>query len=652
MKAIAYRTLAVIAALVAAVCVLWNGAVGAPVPGTVAYAKIAPSGTNITLADKIVTAGTDQMRSPAFFYIQENGVGIRVRSTIVVHQGDRVTVTGKVRRATDNGTVVHRNGEREIDATSVTFTYGPFAMPVPKAITNRQVGGGPTPQIDVDGFPCQPGVWASSNGTKQGWDQINEKGASNVGLYCKVKGRIVYADDDSGFFYIDDGSNVHDGANVNGKPSPTGIRVLVPNGVPLKGIVGKSATVVGIVGAVAQSDAGGGDHIRNVRVVRATCEPFLDTNLNGFWDAGERFIDTNGNGAYDGIVISGVPAPKVASKFDRYGTLILHGAPFMPKSLYCYDVDDSTLASAKQQGFNAIQCFDNMTPKDLSRLTAAGLKTFPSLHNVAGRAAWMETKADPAIAGWYLNDEPEWHGEKPDMNLASYKWVYEQDGTHPVGNSHADINALGNYAASEDMCWIDRYPIGNTGGQWCIPTIATFDDAARAGHGSSPYYPIWQYVQMFKEEPNFTVPTVAEFRAMVYTGMSRYVKGYFYFCYQRGGPDWQALWSEVKKINAEMEILRPFLTLPWTPLDVTSSDPIFVKAGGYRVGGSALLIVVNGDKDASRSATITLPGLPDDAALTAPIGGMGVKLSGRNFTHKFAPCEVRVLLWGNMPAAP
>lgn len=652
MKSVMYGASRAAAALLWAACILSCRAIGAPAAGTIAHAKTAPSGSIVKLADKIVTAGTDQMRSPSFFYIQENGAGIRVRSTTVVHQGDRVTVTGKVRRAADNGAVVHRNGEREIDATEVSFTYGPFTMPAPKTLTGRQVGGGPTPETDSDGFACQPGVWASSNGAKQGWDQVSEKGANNVGLYCKIKGKVTYADDAAGFFYIDDGSKVHDGAYVNGKPSPAGIRVIVPNGTPLKDIVGKSAIVVGIVGSVAQSDAGGGNHIRNIRVIRATCEPFLDLNLNGFWDVGERFIDTNGNGAYDGISIAGVPAPRVVSRFDRYGTLILRGAPFMPKSLYCYDVDDNTLKSAKEQGFNAIQCFDRMTPSDLARLTRAGLKTFPSLHNEAGRAAWMAAKTDPAIAGWYLNDEPEWHGEKPDVNLASYKWVYEHDGTHPVGNSHADINALGSYAASEDMCWIDRYPIGNTGGQWCIPTIATFDDAARSGHGGSPYYPIWQYVQMFKEDPNFAVPTVSEFRAMIYTGMSRYVKGYFYFSYQRGGPDWQALWSEVKKVNAEMEILRPFLTLPWTPLDVTSSDPTFVKAGGYRIGGGALLIVVNGDKDTSRSATITLPGIPDNAVLTAPIGGAGVKLSDRKFVHEFAPCEVLVLLWGSMPAPP
>lgn len=626
---------------------------------SVAKAKTAPSGTSLVLKDVIVTAGTDQMRSSAFFYVQDSGGGIRVRSTTAVHQGDKVTVTGKVRRASDDGTVVRRNGEREINATSVAFTYGPFTMPKPKALTNRQVGGGPTPQSDTDGFPCQPGVWTSSNGSNQGYDQINEKGASNVGLYCQVKGKVVYADDAARFFYIDDGSGVRDGAYVNGKPAPPGIRVLVPNGQPLKDIVGKSAVVVGVVGSVAQSDAGVSDRIRNIRVVRATCEPFLDLNLNGFWDPGERCFDTNGSGACDGIRIADVPAPKVVSKFDRYGTLILHGAPFMPKSLYCYDVDDNTLKSAKEQGFSAVQCFDSMTPADLPRLSAAGLKTFPTLHSEASRAAWMAARADPAIAAWYLNDEPEWHGEKPDTNIISYKWVYEQDGTHPVGNSHADIGWLGKYAASEDMCWIDRYPVGNAGGQWCIPTIADFDDTARAGHGGSPYYPVWQYVQMFKESPNFTVPTVPEFRAMVYTAMSHWVKGYFYFCYQRGGADWQALWAEAKKINGEMDTLRPFLTLPWVPLDAASSDPTWVKAGGYRIGNSALLIVANGDKDGaaaagdgSRSVTITLPGIPDNAALTAPIGGDGVKLDGRKFTCKLAPCEVRVLLWGKMPAAP
>ncbi len=629
----------------------------APPPGTVAYAATAPSGTSVTLTDKVVTAGTDQMKSPWFFYIQENGVGIRVRSSTVVRQGDRVTVVGTVRRASDGGTVVHRNGEREVNATSVTFTYGPYTMPAPVVLTNRQVGGGPSTQIDTDGYPCQPGVWASSTGANCGYDQIDEAGANNVGVYCQVSGTVVYADDAARFFYINDGSNVQDGGWVSGAPSPPGIRVLAPPGAPLTGIGGKSVTVVGVVGSMAQSDAGSpsgpcGTYVRNIRVVRATPEMFLDLNQNGFWDAGERYLDTNGSGTYDGIRASGVAGPSFVSRFDRYGTLILRGAPFMPRGLYCYDVGSGTLNAAKNQGFNAVQCFDAMSPSDLTTLNSVGLKVFPSLHDVASRPAWMAVKTDPAIAAWYLNDEPEWHGEDPATNLASYNWVYSQDGTHPVGNSHADVNRFGDYAASDDMCWIDRYPIGNAGGQWCIPTIADFVDTARAAHGGDPYYPAWQYVQMFKESPSFAMPSVAEFRAMIYTAMSHYVKGYFYFSNQQGDSDWQALWSEVANVNSEMNTLRSFFTLPWLPVELTNTNPVYVKVGGYRVGGSVLLVVVNADKDNAQSATITLPGMPNNAVLTAPIGGSGLTLSGRQFTYTFAPCEVRVLLWGSIPTPP
>ncbi len=648
------------ASLLAICCLLSPGTASSqaakPAGDTIKHAKAAPSGTVVTLTDKVVTAGTDQMKSASFFYIQEDEVGIRVRSTTIVRQGDRVTVVGKLRRASDDGTVVRRNGEREVNATSVTFTYGPFAMPAPVALKNSRVGGGPSSQKDKDGEPCQPGVWASSNGSKSGYDQVSETGDNNVGLYCQITGTINCANEKDGFFYIDDGSPVRDGAWVNGEPAPRGVRVLVPPGVSLTGITGRSATVVGVVGSVAQSEAGSpkgdsGSYIRNVRVVRATPEPFLDLNQNGFWDEGERYLDTNGNKRYDGIRISGVPAPSFVSRFDRYGTLILRGTPFMPRGLYCYDVGPETLEAAKKQGFNTIQCFDSMGPSDLAAVNAAGLKVFPTLHDKTKRDAWMAVKTDPAIAGWYLNDEPEWHGEDPKANLASYKWVYAQDGTHVVGNSHADINRFADYAASDDMCWFDRYPVGNTSPLYCIPSIATFADTARAGHGNNPYYPAWQYVQMFREAPNFVTPTVAQFRAMIYTAVTRNVKGFFYFSNQRGPEDWQALWAEARKINKEMETLQPFFVLPWVPLDVTSSNPTWVRAGGFRIGNSALIVVVNTHTDDPQSATITLPGIPDNAVLTAPIGGTDQTLTGRSFTQTFEPCQVRVLLWGSIPAA-
>ncbi len=393
-------------------------------PGTIAQAKLLPVNTSLALENQIASAGTDQMTGP-FFYIQDQTGGIRVRSSSVARQGDMVSIYGTVRRAADNGTSTLRNGEREINAMSVSVTYGPYPMPRPVGVVNHFIGGGPFGQIDTDGFACQPGVWAKSTGATSGYDQISEVGLNNVGRLSRVWGRVAYADDANRFFYVDDGSGVRDGSVLaDGTASPNGVRVIVAPGTPLIGITGRFALVTGIVGSMAQSDVGsprgpGGNYIRNVRVIRATCEPFLDLNLNGYWDFAEPFVDTNAGGGYDGIAISGVPGPNLKSGFDRYGTAIVRGAPFLIKGIYAYDVGGGTLDAMVSQGFNTVIDFDVLTPADLASYNARGLKAMPCLRSPSARPSWMAVKDDPAIIGWYTHDEPEGQGVSPAQALAS-----------------------------------------------------------------------------------------------------------------------------------------------------------------------------------------------------------------------------------------
>lgn len=581
---------------------------------TVDQARSAGDGRSVRLVGKVVTGGTDQMQAQSFFYIQEAGTGIRVRSRTVVRQGDRVTVEGVIRRANDDGTPAEQRGEQEITATSVAVTYGPNTLPAPLILSNREILGSST---------------------------------AKVGRYVQTSGKVVFVDDTRKLFYVDDESKASDG----GDPAK-GILVLAPPRVPIAGLLGKTVTIQGIIGTTAAPEAGAPSAASvDLRVLRPCPEKFLDYNMNGFWDKGEPFIDITGNGIYDGIRAAGVPGPTFISRFDDYGTLIVRGAAFMPKGLYCYNVSPGTLDAAVAQGFNVVQHHGPFADS-LAELNARGLKTFPFLSDSSHWPAWLAVRNDRAIAGWYLHDEPEWHGISPAQALADFSHVKSQDPDHVIGESHADLNLMGAYAASDEVAWMDRYPVGNAGGKFGIPTIWDFDWTYRGAHGNNPYYPIWQYVQMFKEAPHFTVPTVAQFRAMVFLAMASYVKGYFYFSYQLGDAPWQALWAEVRNINRQMDTLRPFLVLPWTPLEVTSSNQTWVRAGGFRVGNSALLIVVNGDDTDSQAATISLPGIPDDSTLTAPIGGSGQTLTGRAFTCTFAPCEVRVLLYGIIPPDP
>jgi len=619
-------------------------------PNTIAEAKKLPLGSCFPFQDMVVTGGTDQMTGP-FFYIADSIGGIRVRSSAVVRQGDRVSIYGAVGRANDAGVAALRNGEREINAVTLTTTYGPFPMPKPVGITNHIIGGGPFGPIDSDGYPCQPGVWASGTGATSGFDQISEVGLNNIGRLCRVWGKVVYADDANRFFYIDDGSEVRDGgALANGAPSPVGVRVLAPAGVPLTAITGKYATVTGIVGSVAASDAGspqgsGGSYIRNVRVIRPTCEPFLDLNLNGFWDPGEPIVDTNANGGYDGIQIAGVPSANVRSGFDRYGTAIVNGAPFLLKGIYIYSVDTPTLDEMVRQNFSAVMCFD-MNPGLLADIGAHGLKTMPCLREAGMRPSWMAAQSDPAILGWYTHDEPEGQGVSAAQALIDYQWVKSQDPTHFAGESHFLLNGFNDYKAADDFAISDCYPL--TDPSATIIPMADILSFTKGVHGGC-YYPAYQFVQLFGAAPQ-VLPTPTQVRAMTYLALAFQARGIMYFSYQRLNSQWWDDWAEVKTLNGEMDQFRSFLLMPWVPVDATTSNEA-VRIGGIRVGGSALIITVN-VTSSTQTATFNLPGI-DASSLTLPLeGGATQPLVNRSFTGSYAPYQTRVFVWGDIPPAP
>jgi uncharacterized protein YdeI (BOF family) len=285
---------------------------------TIAQAKIQHRGTIVQLAGKIVTAGTDQLAGGnGIFYIQDESGGMRIRPfpLLTVHQGDRVNVSGPVDRMSETGSYVKRVGERELGAgglCQVDVTPGPFPLPRPTLMTNKDYAGGNFGPIDTDGYVCVPGGYA---GDGDGVLQTPTIGLHNIGRYVTVYGTVIYSDVQSPgggghpFFYIDDGSGVLDGKHfmVNGVVQK-GVRVYCMDDVVprLNDILGKFAIVTGVIGAIGCNEGwptwwGKNSTYMycNVPVVRPTEETFVDTNHNGVWDQAEPYTDSNGNGQYD-----------------------------------------------------------------------------------------------------------------------------------------------------------------------------------------------------------------------------------------------------------------------------------------------------------------------------------------------------------------
>lgn len=128
-----------------------EGPIAPAAPATIRDARVLDKSTIVSLTDKLVTAGTDQLTGP-FLYVQDNesgGAGIRVRwYDGAMHEGDLVSVQGTLVQASDNGSLTQHNGEREIQGEVVTV----------------HSSGNPLPTFDIGDYLTVTGVvGATSN---------------------------------------------------------------------------------------------------------------------------------------------------------------------------------------------------------------------------------------------------------------------------------------------------------------------------------------------------------------------------------------------------------------------------------------------------------------------------------------------------------
>lgn len=176
-------------------------------------AKALPNGTRISIANKVVTAGTNQLGG--MFYIEETNRlwAIKVVTGSTVNEGDLVTVTG---------TLATVDGERQITADSVVVNQQGVAVPQPLQKTVVPIGGGPLNE-------WTPGP-------------IYGTGVHTGGILVKVFGFV--RDRGSNFFYLDDYSGVWVPSGQGTAFVPIRAKVVCPAGVTIPA----NGTLVSVVG--------------------------------------------------------------------------------------------------------------------------------------------------------------------------------------------------------------------------------------------------------------------------------------------------------------------------------------------------------------------------------------------------------------------
>lgn len=199
--------------------------------------KTQPMGSCVaTSADGVVTMIVD---ATTFYMQSENrssGIMVQCVASHGLQEGDRTSVIGSLKKSGD--------GEACIGEAFVTKSWS-GSVPTPLCLRTDTLGGGDNgSQGAVISFPSASDRTAKASA-----------GVNNIGLLVKIVGKVTYVG--SGYFYVDDGTNIDDG-----DPAIKGVKVMYA----CPGQVGDIFSVTGISSCFMKSD----NAVRQIKPRRGT----------------------------------------------------------------------------------------------------------------------------------------------------------------------------------------------------------------------------------------------------------------------------------------------------------------------------------------------------------------------------------------------
>lgn len=325
--------------------------------------------------------------------------------------------------------------------------------------------------------------------------------------------------------------------------------------------------------------------------------------------------------------------------------------------------------------------------KALDVAHAAGIKQFisiPELHDAPENVA-ERFKGHPALAGYYLRDEP----SAPDFPaLATWvKRIQAVDAIHPcyinLFPNYANQGQLGTATYQEHLDrfirevpvpWIsfDHYPVvGNSLRDEWYENLELVSAAARAARK-----PFWAFALAVAHDP-YPIAEIEHLRLQVFSNLAYGAQGIQYFTYWTvQSPHWNfhqapidvdgkrtAVYDRVKQVNAEIralskvfhgaEVLRVGHTgnLPRGTRPYESAPPIATlktESGGAVVsllakGRQRFLAIVNRDLRTNMPLAVTFT--PAAKIREVAKDGETHSIVSGEFAADLSPGDLRVLTW-------
>ncbi len=327
------------------------------------------------------------------------------------------------------------------------------------------------------------------------------------------------------------------------------------------------------------------------------------------------------------------------------------GDLFFPIGLY--DVPEEAIQRVAADGFNLI-VNGGRDPLYLRRAEAAGLKVIPYIRHDHMAADVARVGRSPAVAAWYLQDEPDLNEMPPETYAELADLLRDEDPARPIYLTVWSPAHYERYVDEADIFAPNPYPIIHENPDLNdLRIVGAVLDAARRAAGDRP---VWAILQAFHAEPVWPrQPAPEELRAMVFIALNHGASGVIYFSWKSGGRpivEDEPLYAEILRTNGQLRALRAALLVPpergslHEPLP--TEDPLTWAGLDYsirRFGDARLFIVVNPDP---KPVEITLPaGELGEGVLKPCFPGAdaaGPLPADFPITLEFAPFEVR-LYW-------
>ncbi|MEM7758546.1 MAG: hypothetical protein AAF298_10530 [Cyanobacteria bacterium P01_A01_bin.40] len=218
-----------------------------------------------------------------------------------------------------------------------------------------------------------------------------------------------------------------------------------------------------------------------------------------------------------------------------------------------------TPAQIADQGMNLIMPYTgkHSVPEVkayLDRAAAAGIMVMVEIPRIEVRRdhRWLITqfvkqlKNHPAVYGWYLFDEPEFTKMSPRILERVYRAIKAEDPQHPVAMAFGRLLYIRKYLKALDTVMYFKYPIMDNSPEFSGLENGTFSKLLNTATviAQKPQ-DVWFILQgygrdKYGRQTKFKrrLPTAAEARYMVYSGILAQADGLFFWTHYRSQQQW------------------------------------------------------------------------------------------------------------------